>query len=69
MKDYSLTPQALLSLAHFAPVRLLFFPDRDSHKTCSLVFTTVYYFRQCPLFKARWSLRDAVNFQSCEMDT
>ena len=22
-----------------------------------------------PLFKVGWSLRDAVNFQSCEMDT
>ena len=26
-------------------------------------------FQWCPLFKVQWSLREAVNFQSCEVDT
>ena len=41
----------------------------DSHETCSLVSAIVRYFQHCPLFEVRWSLRDAVNFQSCKMDT
>ena len=35
---------------------------------CSLVSTIVYYFWRCCLFEVQWSLRDAVNFQNCEVD-
>ena len=31
-------------------------------------FPLVYYFQRCLLFEVQWSLRDAVNFQSCVMD-
>ena len=41
--------------------------EQDSHETCSLISAIVYYFWQCPLFEVWWSLRDAVNFQSCEI--
>ena len=37
--------------------------EQDSHEACSLISAIVHYFRWCPLFKAWWSLRDAVNFQ------
>ena len=38
------------------------------YETC-LISAIAHYFLWCPLFKVQWSLRDAVNFQSCEMDT
>ena len=43
--------------------------NRILRKTCSLISAIVYYFRRCLLFEVWWSMRDAVNFQSCEIDT
>ena len=64
-----LTQKAASELTHLAPdcpSPPTLFPYRE---TCSLISAVVYYFQRCPLFKVRWSLRDAVNFQSCKMDT
>ena len=42
----------------------------DSRETCRrLISAIVRYFWRCPFFEFWWSLRDAVIFQSCVMDT